>query len=1145
MSVSETSMEFVMKAQTKKRVTGVLKSRYTIAVASLLVIYTLAGFFLVPFLMGHFLPGMLSERLQGEVTLEKVSVNPYSLVMEARGFRVNEPSGEKLAAFDRLHVNFQLSSLFRWALTFRDVILDGAFLNMVIDKQGGLNLPLQADNGADQNEADPQEPKTPLRMVLFNVEINEAGIEVTDHRQPQPANLSFQPLTVHFDNISTIPEQDGKYSLTATGGEGTVLDWTGSMTLHPFRSQGELSFRHVPVEMPWSFYRSMLNIIPPQGEINVKTGYLIDLGEDAAMASLNDLRLQLKDLIFQLDEEEDSFLGLPSADLEARKIDITGRTVQDLSLRLTGGHLDINSDKDGVLNLQKIIHAGNNAEPATPPQETVSPGDPWTVDISGVSLEGMSLDFRDESLSPARILSTEDMGLSFQAAVTVGSSQTGLQVDDFGLALQGISLGFQGAERPAVQIETVAAEEGFLDLDDRSATLSRLEISRGVIDVIHDRDKMLNLARLFEAGGFSASNSENENSSDGNNPWDFFVDTFELKNFAASLTDETVQEDKPVADFKDIRLMVSEFDGTSPFSFAAALKVNQGGTAQAEGQMDPSSVSLESSIDIEELALPVVQPYLTQVADLTLKSGLLSTSGTFKRNSAGEMTCQGQADITGLDVIENSTSATMLGWTLLRTPEFNLGINPHGLEMDTLNISGLKGELIISEDGTVNVVDSFKSDVQPPGESQQEEQVADKDGNAFPVAIGRINLDKGILRFADFSLQLQFDTEIHELNGSITGVSSSPGTHSSVSLDGRVDQYGTSTIEGEINFFAPKEFTDISVIFENLEMTNLTPYSAKFAGRKIKRGRLSLDLEYLIQDSRLQSHNEFVITTLALGDKVESPDAVNLPLDLAIALLKDSRDIINVRVPVTGSLDDPEFSYSHVVWQAVRNLLVSIVTSPFRALASLFGSGEETLNEVLFEPGSSTIPPAEEEKLDILLKALEQRPLLKLIITGRYDADADGQALKKRKFRRHFAEASGVELEPGEDPRSLDFSNPDTQAKLTEMFVGQYGKDEFEQIRAAMAPSNGSQEIQDKEEETVDTRELAQKLFALLVEQVNLDPGALESLADQRATAIVTYMTGPEKVDGQRITTKPPQSIGQDEDISVLFELDSIEGDAK
>ncbi len=1130
-----------MKKRIKERMTGVVRSKITIIAALLLVMYTLTGFFLLPFLAGHFLPEMLSERLQSEVTLEKVSLNPYSLAMEVRKFKANEPSGEPLAGFERLHVNFQLSSLFRWALTFRDVILDNAFLNMVITKDGSLNLQLLAGNGADGLEPSPDTSKDPLRVMLYNMEINGARIDVTDNRQPQPAKLSFHPLTAHFTDISTIPELDGNYFLTAAGGDGTVLNWSGNMTLHPFRSKGELAFRHVPVETPWSFFRSTLNILPPQGEMNIETRYLIDIGKDTTIASLNDLRLRLKDLDFQLEEDKEPFLELPAVDLGAESIDMIGRRVQDLRLALTDGHIDINSDRDGVLNIQKIVRVGNGANPATPSQEaSAHPGEPWTFDISSVNLEGIGLAFRDKSLTRERILSTQDINLNFRASVTTDFPQPGVRMDDLALALQKITLGFDGTSHPAVQVGTVAVKKGSFDLAGRSASLSYLEISDGIIDVIYDTDATLNLARLLDTEAFAPSDLENKSSTGENNPWNIFIDTLELKNFAARITDETVQPGKPLVDLKDIGLSLSQFDGTSAFPFEAALQVNQGGAFQASGMMDPSAVSLESTIAIENLALPIIQPYLDRAADLTLQSGLLSTRGTINKNNTGEMTYQGQASITGLDVIENSTSVTMLGWKLLKTPALRLGINPNDLKMDALNITGLQGELIISDDKTVNVIDAFRTEEKSSRKLQQTEQVPDKVKDSFPVTIGRISLDNGRLHFADFSLITKFDTDIHELNGSITNVSSSLGTRSKVSLGGRVDQYGTSRIEGEINFFAPKKFTDISFIFENLEMTNLAPYSAKFAGRKIDSGRLSLDLEYSIEDSRLQSHNAFVIEALVLGEKVESPDAVDLPLDLAIALLKDSRGIIDIRLPITGSLEDPEFSYSQLLWQAATNLLGKIITSPFRALASLFGAEEETLNEILFEPGSGVIPPAEEEKLDTLLKALQQRPLLKLIITGRYDADADRQALKKRKFRRNFAQASGIELEPNEDLRSMDFSNADTQAKLTEIFLDRYGREAYDQIHAAMAPSNGNKEIEDREEKTVDARELARKLFAVLVERVSLDPGILGSLADKRAAAIVTYMTQAGKLDIERIVTKPSQSIGEDDNLSVLFELGNM-----
>ncbi|MCA1792467.1 MAG: DUF748 domain-containing protein, partial [Desulfobacteraceae bacterium] len=530
-----------MKKQIKERMMGVVKSKIAIIAALLLVLYTLTGFFLVPFLAGHLLPGMLSERLQSEVTLEKVSINPYSLAMEVREFKVQEPSGEPLAGFKRLHVNFQLSSLFRWALTFRDVILDNAFLHIIITREGSLNLQRLAGNGADEPEPAADTSKTPLRVMLFNVEINDAVIDVTDNRQPQPAKMSFQPLTVHFADISTIPEQDGNYSLTATGGDGTVLNWSGNMTLHPFHSKGELAFRHVPVETPWSFFRSRLNILPPQGKMTLETRYMIDLESDTAIASLNDLRLRLKDLEVQLEKDKEPFVEMPKVDVDAKSIDMIGRRVQDLRLAIFDGHLGINSDKDGIFNLQKIVRVKNSANPATPPQGSAHPGDPWAFDVSSVNLEGIGLTLRDKSMTPTRILSTEDITLNFRADVTTDFPQPGVRMDDLALALHNITLGFDGTSQPAVQVGAVAVKQGSLDLADRSVSVSDLQVTDGTIDVIHNKEEALNLANLFAAGSFAASDRQNESSAEENSPWNIFVDTFALKNFAARLTDETVQ----------------------------------------------------------------------------------------------------------------------------------------------------------------------------------------------------------------------------------------------------------------------------------------------------------------------------------------------------------------------------------------------------------------------------------------------------------------------------------------------------------------------------------------------------------------------------------------------------------------------------
>jgi hypothetical protein len=586
------------------------------------------------------------------------------------------------------------------------------------------------------------------------------------------------------------------------------------------------------------------------------------------------------------------------------------------------------------------------------------------------------------------------------------------------------------------------------------------------------------------------------------------------------------------------------------------LHVVQGGDLSASGSFDPSGAAVDSRITIKDLALPVSQPYLSMAApDLTLTSGMFSTKGAFSRTAKGGMTYKGDVGIAALKIIENSTKDTLIGWEQLKTPDLRFTLDPNGLEMDTLKLTGLEGKFIISEDKKVNMVEAFKSEGQDSAEPQSNESApvsaAETTGNSFPVHVGRVSLEKGIVDFADLSLRPQFATKIHELKGVIIGISSSPGSRTQVELEGRVDEYGTSNIKGEINSFDPKEFTDISVVFKNVEMTNLTPYSGKFAGYKIDSGKLSLDLQYKIKDSKLLGKNKIVINTLKLGEKVDSPDAVKLPLKLAVAILKDANGVIDLDLPVSGDLNDPEFRYGPIIWKAIVNLLTKIVTSPFRALGALFGGDEELLNTVSFEAGKGSVPPPEQEKLVKLLEALRQRPQLKLIVTGRFNSEADGQAIKQLQIRRSVAEAMGMQIEEGEDPGPVDFSNPQSQERLKEMFINRYGQEAYDVLNPAAKPvdektktkkAKKKSDAKQADTSTVaeDPGELAKRLFADLVKREQIELSALKQLADQRAQAIVTKMTAADGLPSDRVMVKPCEGTN-DDGISASLDLDAMD----
>ena len=1120
-----------MKAKLKQIVIETCKSKAVIIAAILIVLYTVTGFFLLPYLIEHFLPESLSQRLDSEVSLQQVKINPFTLTLEAKEFQINEPSGRAMVGFERLYVNFQLSSLFRWALTFADIIVDAPSVNAVIDPDGKLNLARLAGKDPATHE---EETNRPLRMLLHNIQINKGKIDVTDARQPIPATVSFSPLNIQLADISTLPEREGLYTLTAKTTDGATLHWSGRVSLYPLQSEGILEFKQISLITPWKFVRSQLNIAPPEGRLGLETHYLIDLGKDTTIVTSDDISVRIMDVRLQIEGTEKAFLNLPEINLDIGKLDMIQRRIDAVRLAIRGGDLDLIKDKDGILNMQRLT-SGENDSVSPPSAPAGERGAPWTINISEINLGGLALNYTDQSMAPAVSFSTDEVHLAFKAAVTTDSPKPQVQVKDFGLTFQQIALGFADASQPAFQIDNLTVAGAF-DLGARFASISLLELKDGIVNVIRNNDKTVNLAQLFGTKNPAPDTSDKDPQAENSDPWQFIAETVSLSEFKTRVFDLTMDPDNPLIDLEKINLTASRIDGKSPSPFEMGLRVVQGGELTASGNFNPSGAQLESTITIKDLTLPILQPYISRIADLTINSGLLSTQGAFHRAAKGDMAYQGQVEIADLQIIENSTRDTLLGWQQLQTSDFNLNLNPNGLEIDTIKLTGLKGKLLISEDKTVNVVEAFKSKSQPT-EPKQEESVLEAPGSSFPFRIGKLSLDKGILDFADLSLRPQFATKIHELKGLIVGISSSPGARTQVELEGSVDKYGSNKIEGEINTFDPKQFTDIAMVFRNVEMTNLTPYSGKFAGRKIDYGKLSLDLKYKVENSQLLGHNKIVIDSLKLGEKVEVPDAISLPLDLAIALLRDADGIIDIDLPVSGNLDNPEFRYSSLIWKSLVNLLTKIVTSPFQALRALFGDGEEILNAVNFEPGAREVPPPEQEKLDKLLKALTKRPQLKLVVTGCYHSDSDGQAIKQLQVRRALAETSGTVLEPGEDPGPVDFSNPDSQQKLAALFVDRYGQEAYEKLRVEMAPPDKSCK---SEKTTEDPGELAKLLFSDLIKRKTLDSNLLKQLADDRAQAIVRQITGPDGIPPERIIIKPSEGTDAGEPVSSVLGLDAM-----
>jgi hypothetical protein len=395
---------------------------------------------------------------------------------------------------------------------------------------------------------------------------------------------------------------------------------------------------------------------------------------------------------------------------------------------------------------------------------------------------------------------------------------------------------------------------------------------------------------------------------------------------------------------------------------------------------------------------------------------------------------------------------------------------------------------------------------------------------AYRMTIDRIRIEHGELDFADHSLALPFGTRIHDFKGAFNGISTQTGALAELELDGRVDEFGLARAVGQIDLFNPTGFMDIKTVFRNVEMTNLTPYTATFVGRKIQSGKLSLDLEYKIKERQLLGENQIIMDKLTLGERVESPTAKNLPLDLAIAILQDSDGKIDLGLPVSGSLDDPQFSYGRIIWKAIGNIITKIVTAPFRALGALFGGGGEKLEKVAFEAGEAGLTPPEKEKFKQIAQILNKRPGLALTVHGAWSAEIDRPTLRELQLRRAVAEKMGLKLAPDEDPGPISTANAKAQAGLEALYAARFGETEWKTLNAKWLQANPEKKKESgagkmvsrlknlfKPEQPLSAEDLGQLkdadlhalLYKRLLEKEAVSDETLVQLAQRRGQAVV------------------------------------------
>jgi uncharacterized protein involved in outer membrane biogenesis len=1121
-----------------------IHGKVAIALTSVLILYTLSGFFLAPYLVKRFAPDMAAEKLHRELRLGAVKMNPFLFSFQADDVGLYEVDGTLIAGVKQCFMDFELSSLFRWALVFKTIRLDGPRANVIIDEEGVLNF---ARMGPEKHEADTSdkdkakgtEETAPIRLVMKNVQIIEGEIDYADQRQSVPATITIRPLNLELHNISTLPDREGPYSLAATTPEGESFQWTGEITLHPFRSRGRLGFNHINLASVWQFFRDSMAIDNPDGQFDFNTAYEIDLGPTEPIIRLNNLEFNLAELAMQLPGDASPLLELSRLDIKAPLVDVTNQTVDVRSILFEGGKTGVFFDGNGRLNWSRFATESKADDAGSAPETSGQgkgvpqgqPAPPWEIKVSDVELRDIQLQYQDQSREPMLQAGVADIDAAFQLALATGQAGTDLQVTEVAIDLNDIQIGNPDTPDPEISLEKWLLKGGSYDLGRNSLEIESIYFQNGNVDVRREKDGHLNLAGLFLPDNTKTEKKQEPTGDAGGSLFQYLIKSVALEKFGVMFSDQTVAEKGALVHLDNLHIAASNVDGKSQMPMDLSFDIREGGRVETQGRFDPVEPSLKADIDISALALSPFEPYLRSQASLKIASGTLSTQGQFvyrAKEIQPKILYKGGFDVADLQILEPGSKETLVGWKHFMTSDLIFQLQQDRLEISELKLSGLDGQFIIFEDGSLNLAHAFKrEEVEPPKKDIEDDPKSE--GPVFPVYIHKLQVEDSGLLFADYSLPSKFTVKIHQLDGSIIGMSSEPGARARVKLDGRVNDYGMSKIKGDISVFDPAAYLDMSVLFRNLEMNRLTPYSGKFVGRRIDSGKLSLDLKYFIESSKLKGDNQIIVERIQLGEQIDSPGAISLPLNLAIAILQDANGVIDVALPVSGDLEDPKFSYGQIVWKAFTNLIVKIAASPFRALGALLGVDAEKLDVIDFENGSAELMPPEVEKLANLANALEKRPNLKLLVQGRYSEKKDGKVLKALQLKRFIAERQGRTLAPGDSPDALDFGNVDTRSVLETVFAERYGKGTLDEIK--VAAEQASVEDQEKTESSnqeakiQDPAALWKKLYRRMVDDEPLEESALIQLGESRSQVIVRELLEGMGVSEDRVAVKKPKAL--------------------
>jgi uncharacterized protein involved in outer membrane biogenesis len=846
-------------------------SHLAILALGVVFLYTLVGFFLVPYLIKAYAVPAIAEKLKRPVLVKEVGLNPFALSLRMKGLEIREADQSALIGFDEFFVNFQASSLIRRAYVFDTIQLTVPYVSARVSKEGRMNLAeLVPPDGRSQSDAPPQAEKTPAEMPAIEIgqfEIAQGIIEFRDESKPKPYVLDIVPIHLVLKNFHTKSGGDNSYAFTAELGKGETLSWAGTVSLEPIRSSGTVSLSGVKLPSLWQYLHDRFRFDVTDGTVVADARYALDAGATPIKIQISQANVQIEKLALREDGSLDPVITIPVLSMGGVDVDLATHEVTVGNIAVERASFTAWLNPDGTVNYQQLFAPMDSVEP--PPAANNSspkPKDdmPWAVWLKEVKLQDHAIDFDDRTLpTPAHV------------------------------------------EVRALTVKT-----------------------------------------------------------------------------------------------HDVRIPIKE-----ALPIEVELQLNETGTIRVNGSVLPNPLQANVALVLKDIAIRPFQPYLEKFVRIDVQSGVVNLDGMLhlaaEHPNGPLMSYEGNVGVEALSVGDRDQGDEVASLQALSLNTVRVTVDPTTASIKEVGLQQPVAHLVVQPDGGLNL--GKLASASPSSASMDEKAVESHKAKRppVPVTIGMVKLVKAAMTFRDDSVQPPVRTGLSDLTGRIKGLSSKQLARADVYLTGRVGKMAPLKIAGIINPLSEDAFTDLTITLGGMDLTSEGPYSGKYVGYGLSKGKLSLDLKYKVSRKRLEAENKLVVDQLTFGEKVNSPDATSLPVKLAVALLKDRKGRIDIDLPIRGDLKDPDFKYGKVVVSTLLNLLTKIVASPFTLMGKLIpgGGDAEELQYLEFDPGAVAVVATELKKVEAIAKGLEERPGLRLEVTGTADPVRDREVLALQKLK--------------------------------------------------------------------------------------------------------------------------------------------------